>query len=50
MSNTTLILIRHAEVEAAYQGVFGGTIDMNLSPAASNKPPCAGKLPSSAEV
>ncbi len=32
MSNTTLILIRHAEVEAAYQGVFGGTIDMNLSP------------------
>jgi broad specificity phosphatase PhoE len=32
MSNTTLHLIRHAEVEAAYQGVFGGTIDMNLSP------------------
>jgi len=32
MSNTTLILIRHAEVETAYQGVFGGTIDMNLSP------------------
>jgi broad specificity phosphatase PhoE len=30
--NTTLHLIRHAEVEAAYQGVFGGTIDMNLSP------------------
>ena len=29
--NTTLFLIRHAEVEAAYQGVFGGTIDMNLS-------------------
>ncbi|HNQ74474.1 MAG TPA: histidine phosphatase family protein [Verrucomicrobiota bacterium] len=30
--NTTLHLIRHAEVEPAYQGVFGGTIDMNLSP------------------
>ncbi len=29
---TTLHLIRHAEVEAAYQGVFGGTIDINLSP------------------
>lgn len=32
MSNTTLHLIRHAEVEARYQGVFGGVIDMNLSP------------------
>ncbi len=31
-SATTLYLVRHAEVEAAYQGVFGGTIDMNLSP------------------
>jgi broad specificity phosphatase PhoE len=31
-SVTTLHLIRHAEVEAAYQGVFGGIIDMNLSP------------------
>ena len=31
-SITTLFLIRHAEVEARYQGVFGGTIDMNLSP------------------
>ena len=30
--NTTLHLIRHAEVEARYQGVFGGIIDMNLSP------------------
>ncbi len=30
--NTTLHFIRHAEVESAYQGVFGGTIDMNLSP------------------
>lgn len=29
---TILHLIRHAEVEAAYQGVFGGTIDINLSP------------------
>ena len=31
-SITTLHLIRHAEVEARYQGVFGGVIDMNLSP------------------
>jgi broad specificity phosphatase PhoE len=31
-SPTTIHLIRHAEVEAAYQGVFGGIIDMNLSP------------------
>lgn len=29
---TTLYLIRHAEVEARYQGVFGGTIDMDISP------------------
>lgn len=29
---TTLHLIRHAEVEARYQGVFGGRIDMELSP------------------
>lgn len=27
-----LWLVRHAEVEARYQGVFGGTIDMELSP------------------
>jgi broad specificity phosphatase PhoE len=27
-----LLLIRHAEVEARYQGVFGGRIDMELSP------------------
>ena len=27
-SVTTLSLIRHAEVEASYQGVFGGRIDM----------------------
>jgi broad specificity phosphatase PhoE len=27
-----LLLIRHAEVEAPYQGVFGGRIDMGLSP------------------
>jgi broad specificity phosphatase PhoE len=26
------LLIRHAEVEARYQGVFGGRIDMGLSP------------------
>jgi len=30
--NTTIHLIRHAEVEARYQGIFGGRIDMNLSP------------------
>ena len=29
---TRLLLIRHAEVEASYQGVFGGRIDMDLSP------------------
>jgi broad specificity phosphatase PhoE len=29
---TQLLLIRHGEVEAAYQRVFGGRIDMNLSP------------------
>ena len=29
---TTLYLIRHAEVEASYQGVFGGRIDMDISP------------------
>jgi broad specificity phosphatase PhoE len=29
---TRLTLVRHAEVEAAYQGVFGGRVDMNLSP------------------
>lgn len=32
MTTTTLYLIRHAEVEARYQGVFGGTIDMDISP------------------
>jgi len=31
-SDTRLWLIRHAEVEANYQGVFGGRIDMGLSP------------------
>jgi broad specificity phosphatase PhoE len=30
-SPTTLWLVRHAEVEEKYQGVFGGQIDMNLS-------------------
>ena len=29
---TSLYFLRHAEVEAKYQGVFGGRIDMNLSP------------------
>lgn len=32
MSLTRLFLIRHAEVEARYQRVFGGRIDMDLSP------------------
>jgi broad specificity phosphatase PhoE len=31
-ATTRLLLIRHAEVEARYQGVFGGRIDMGLSP------------------
>jgi broad specificity phosphatase PhoE len=31
-THTTLFLVRHAEVEAKYQRVFGGKIDMNLSP------------------
>ncbi len=30
--STQLCLIRHAEVEVAYQGIFGGRIDMALSP------------------
>lgn len=29
---TRLLLVRHGEVEAAYQKKFGGRIDMNLSP------------------
>jgi broad specificity phosphatase PhoE len=29
---TRLLLIRHGEVEEKYQGIFGGRIDMNLSP------------------
>jgi broad specificity phosphatase PhoE len=29
---TRLLLIRHGEVETAYQNKFGGAIDMNLSP------------------
>src|SRR5579864_8168457 len=29
---TRLLLIRHGEVEARYQRLFGGRIDMNLSP------------------
>ncbi len=29
---TRLLLIRHGEVEKRYQGIFGGRIDMNLSP------------------
>jgi broad specificity phosphatase PhoE len=31
-SPTRLLLIRHAEVEARYQQVFGGRIDMEISP------------------
>jgi broad specificity phosphatase PhoE len=30
--NTRLYLVRHGEVEAQYQRVFGGRIDMDLSP------------------
>ena len=30
---TRLFLLRHAEVEARYQRIFGGRIDMDLSPA-----------------
>lgn len=29
---TSLFLLRHAEVEVPYQRIFGGRIDMNLSP------------------
>jgi broad specificity phosphatase PhoE len=29
---TRLLLIRHGEVEEKYQGIFGGRIDMDLSP------------------
>ena len=32
MSTTHLLLIRHAEVEARYQHVFGGRVDMEISP------------------
>jgi broad specificity phosphatase PhoE len=32
VSLTRLFLIRHAEVEARYQSVFGGRIDMDISP------------------
>jgi len=32
LPSTRLFLVRHAEVETRYQGVFGGVIDMDLSP------------------
>lgn len=32
MSATHLLLIRHAEVEESYQRIFGGQIDMDISP------------------
>ena len=32
LPSTRLYLIRHAEVETRYQGVFGGVVDMDLSP------------------
>jgi broad specificity phosphatase PhoE len=33
IQNTTrLLLVRHAEVEARYQRVFGGAVDMDISP------------------
>src|SRR5262245_20138703 len=31
-TTTRLLFIRHGEVEARYQNVFGGRIDMDLSP------------------
>jgi broad specificity phosphatase PhoE len=31
-SAARLLLIRHAEIETRYQGIFGGRIDMELSP------------------
>lgn len=31
-NGTVLTLVRHAEVAAPYQGIFGGTVDMDLSP------------------
>jgi broad specificity phosphatase PhoE len=31
-TSTRLLLVRHAEVETRYHKIFGGTIDMNLSP------------------
>lgn len=31
-NTTRLLLIRHAEVEARYQKVFGGAVDMDISP------------------
>lgn len=34
---TQLLLLRHAEVEPAYQRVFGGRIDMNLSATGQNQ-------------
>src|ERR1700739_1043789 len=32
ISATSLLLLRHAEVEVRYQRIFGGRIDMDLSP------------------
>jgi broad specificity phosphatase PhoE len=32
LQSTRLILVRHAEVEERYHKIFGGKIDMNLSP------------------
>jgi broad specificity phosphatase PhoE len=32
MPITRLLLLRHGEVEAAHQGLFGGRVDMDLSP------------------
>ena len=31
-TGTVLTLVRHAEVAAPYQGIFGGVVDMDLSP------------------
>ena len=36
-SLTRIYLLRHAEVETRYQRVFGGRIDMDLSPVVISK-------------
>lgn len=40
---TRLFLVRHGEVEAKYQKVFGGRIDMELSPKGVEQAECLGR-------